>query len=351
MAAPGAGGSKGLGRLRRWLTALAAWALMLIVSSLVVYLALVTHQPRRVPLRAVAALPPELDARFRCDPVLPLEVTLAGEIRVDGHRVLPGHLEVQRLGVADSHTVKLHLYFADGVAGQAPTILLTPILGGPNRIARTIADDLASHGMHAVIVDRRRDATGPAKTLEALEANMRDMLADRRRVIDWLLTRPEVDPQRLGAYGVSLGGITTVMLAAVEPRLRASVAVMPGGDMAALVARSVESEVRMLAESYGLTQTSSASDLAAFEDLARPILQTCPVALAPYVDPATMVLFTTRRDTSVPSFLQQRLRDALGGPETWSLPTGHYSAIIYLPLIKARARAFLWRRFALAPGA
>lgn len=345
------GEARGRGRLWRWLRALAVWVLVLVVSSLGLYLALVTHQPLQSPVRAAEPLPAEIDARFRCDPEIPLDVEVGDAIRVDGHRVLPGQLEVRRLGVESSHTVKIHLYLADGVEGQAPTIVLTPILGGPNRIARVIADDLASHGMHAVIVDRRADVTGPAETLEALEAEMRDMLADRRRVIDWLLTRPEVDPQRLGAYGVSLGGITTVMLAAVEPRLRASVAVMAGGDLAALVARSAESDVRMLVESYGITQTSSDTELAAFEALARPILQTCPVALAPYVDPATMVLFTTRRDTSVPSFLQQRLRDALGGPKAWSLPTGHYSAIIYLPLIKARARAFLWRRFALAPGA
>ena len=47
----------------------------------------------------------------------------------------------------------------------------------------------------------------------------------------------------------------------------------------------------------------------------------------------------------MPTFLQERLREALGNPETYSLPTGHYSAILYLPFIQDRGREFLRRRF------
>ena len=46
---------------------------------------------------------------------------------------------------------------------------------------------------------------------------------DAIRAIDYLATRPEVDPERLGVMGISGGGATSFFTAALEPRLRAAV--------------------------------------------------------------------------------------------------------------------------------
>lgn len=45
------------------------------------------------------------------------------------------------------------------------------------------------------------------------------------RVTDYLLSRPEVDPQRVGCLGLSLGAVRTIFLGALHPAVRASVAV------------------------------------------------------------------------------------------------------------------------------
>lgn len=45
---------------------------------------------------------------------------------------------------------------------------------------------------------------------------------DVRRVIDYLETRPEVDPGRIGMMGLSYGGTMTTFTAAVEPRIKAA---------------------------------------------------------------------------------------------------------------------------------
>jgi dienelactone hydrolase len=44
-------------------------------------------------------------------------------------------------------------------------------------------------------------------------------------VLDWLLTRPEVDPGRIGLLGLSMGGLLAPRAAAFEHRLAACVAV------------------------------------------------------------------------------------------------------------------------------
>lgn len=48
---------------------------------------------------------------------------------------------------------------------------------------------------------------------------------DDQRVTDYLLTRPEVDPERVGCCGLSLGSVRSIFLGAIHPRVRASVAV------------------------------------------------------------------------------------------------------------------------------
>lgn len=45
---------------------------------------------------------------------------------------------------------------------------------------------------------------------------------DDMRTVDYLATRPEVDPQRIGCVGVSLGGWRTLMLAGMDERIAAA---------------------------------------------------------------------------------------------------------------------------------
>ena len=48
---------------------------------------------------------------------------------------------------------------------------------------------------------------------------------DDQRVTDYFLTRPEVDPERVGCMGLSLGSVRSVYLGAIHPKVRASVPV------------------------------------------------------------------------------------------------------------------------------
>lgn len=45
---------------------------------------------------------------------------------------------------------------------------------------------------------------------------------DDIRTVDYLVTRPEVDPQRIGCQGISMGGYRTIYLAGLDDRIRAA---------------------------------------------------------------------------------------------------------------------------------
>ncbi len=54
------------------------------------------------------------------------------------------------------------------------------------------------------------------------ESVARYFIWDAMRAIDYLETRPEVDPQRIGAAGCSGGGCLTTYIAALDPRIKAA---------------------------------------------------------------------------------------------------------------------------------
>ena len=51
------------------------------------------------------------------------------------------------------------------------------------------------------------------------------MFWDDIRTVDYLVTRPEVDPERIGCVGLSVGGLRSAHLAALDDRIKAAVVV------------------------------------------------------------------------------------------------------------------------------
>ena len=133
---------------------------------------------------------------------------------------------------------------------------------------RYLAEEFARHGYAVIVIDAHhfgdrapRGLNGipasydpfdlPVREYVALDSLVREQLYlgvrqlnwagttwmglsywDDSRCVDYLLSRPEVDPERIGCTGLSGGGWRTNLLAALDPRIRASVSVgwMTTGD-------------------------------------------------------------------------------------------------------------------------
>jgi dienelactone hydrolase len=89
------------------------------------------------------------------------------------------------------------------------------------------------------------------------------MLQDDVRTLDYLASRPEVDRNRLGCVGLSVGGYRSFMLAALDPRIKAAVDVGWMTSFGAQIKRHVIHTVGLTFHIPGLYSHLDLPDLAA----------------------------------------------------------------------------------------
>lgn len=83
-----------------------------------------------------------------------------------------------------------------------------------------LALDARYHGERVAESDYRSPGLGGGSFQELFLATV----VDYRRALDYLATRPEVDTTRIGALGLSMGGMMSFALASLDPRVRVVVA-------------------------------------------------------------------------------------------------------------------------------
>jgi esterase FrsA len=84
------------------------------------------------------------------------------------------------------------------------------------------AEGALAEGMAALVVDA--PGTGQTTFPHAPES-----VVAWQAALDALAARPEIDGERIGAFGVSRGGLWVMRLAAHDPRVKALISVAPGG--------------------------------------------------------------------------------------------------------------------------
>lgn len=129
--------------------------------------------------------------------------------------------------------------------GLYPLIVFSHHSGGHRRAASFLCTHLSSHGYVVAAMDHseviapelaRRAAETPDEKAARFEAVIANRVPDVRFLLDHLLTGAgwdagvEVDPALIGIVGHSLGGWTALSAADADSRIRAVVALAPGGS-------------------------------------------------------------------------------------------------------------------------
>ena len=226
---------------------------------------------------------------------------------------------------------------------RRPAILLNPILGGDYPLERGICRFLASHGFHVALVHRKTLKIAPEHSVDHLELLLRQGVVRIRQIVDWMAVNERVDAARMGSFGISMGGIASVMTAAVEPRLRVHAVALAGGSIPDIL---VASHDKLLAKPRARYLARNHMDLATLERLMRQSVKTDPILLAPYVDSSRLLMFIALADRTIGAANALRLWRALGRPTVVFLPLGHYTAYFSLPYLKYASLRFFKERLA-----
>jgi len=198
----------------------------------------------RAPLLLILAV---LSATAGADPAP--DAVRADFLRLIGRPRVPLAPEVSP-PTADGTLLRLDFSFETEAGQRVPGILVEPAApagrraavialhgtGGSKENELPLLRELAQSGFVAVAIDGRyHGARAPGGKADYADAILRayrtgqehplffDSVWDVMRLVDWLQTRSDVDPSRLGLIGISKGGIETYLTAAVDPRIAVAV--------------------------------------------------------------------------------------------------------------------------------
>lgn len=123
-------------------------------------------------------------------------------------------------------TIRADLYKPDGADGPLPVVVMA---GGWCYVKELRQPDYAkafvAAGMAALIFDYRGLGASDGALRQHLDPW--DQIEDYKSAISYVETRSDLDAERIGAWGISYSGGHALILAAIEPRIRAAVSNVP----------------------------------------------------------------------------------------------------------------------------
>lgn len=210
--------------------------------------------------------------------------------------------------------------------GPFPAFVLLHWTAGNFGALETFCARLADNDVAAVMVwmpyygkrrsgPRRMLSTDLAETMEGCA----QASADARRAGHWLHGRAEVNPDRVGILGVSLGAFIAASTAGVDDQFDLVAPVIGGGDLAGVLMHDSK-EVRQAREELlrrGIT----------IEALRKELRPMDPVTWAARVPKERVLMVNMKEDEVVPRACTEALWKAYGEPPIRWYPGGHYHVV------------------------
>ncbi|MGQ9656834.1 MAG: alpha/beta hydrolase family protein [Fimbriimonadales bacterium] len=188
------------------------------------------------------------DLIFGYDKTLPLSPQETSGEETAEYRVI----KVTYRSVHDQRVPALLILPKHSSEERLPCVILMHGLGSDKRMFQMLWGPLTRAGFALFAIDAQyhgeRKPSDDIPFFGMYPYRARDALIqtviDLRRGVDYLQTREEIDPDRIGYIGASMGGILGSMFAGVDERVKAPVLLVAGGDWKILMERSALSAWR-----------------------------------------------------------------------------------------------------------
>ncbi len=251
--------------------------------------------------------------------------------------------------VEQNNTVPADYYLPEGIDPDAPprpAVICMHILDGDFELVRIICSSLARRGIPAIMFKlpyygERAIPGGPeamARQPELFALAIDQALMDVRRTVDFLASRPEVNGERVGITGISLGGIVAGAAAGADVRIHRAALMLAGGDLMTIInhARETRTLKEMIARLPGDQRA----------EIEQSIGRVDPLHFAPELrkraQRGQVIMINAAEDEVIPPDCTKKLAQALGMSDqvTWFPGLGHYTAMAELPRALAMTGEF-----------
>ena len=312
---------------RRYLLCSAIACLLLL--SCITYEAPNTDPPRNEPISVLSR-----DFDYAPDPIPPQVGTPKSEGRYTITEIA-FHAEGQRAHPDPKNPFIRTKFYRPNGPGPWPAVVILPITRG-DYPTKAIAAYLADRGIASLLFLSRSTFTGNAeKDFATLAAQIHDYVVEIRQALDWLTQQSSIDSSRIGLVGMSLGAIAGSLAVGVDPRIRSEVLLLSGGDLPGILFSTrersfVKMRNRLMAERK---LNAEALKLEAAKTLARVE----PLDYAKRLPASRILMINAYFDKTIPGSYTLALWEKIGKPHLILVPTGHYTAILFLWYAEAMA--------------
>ncbi len=225
--------------------------------------------------------------------------------------------------------------------GEVPCVIFLHGYGGRKEDVLEAAEMIAKEGYAIMAIDAEYHGERREEGKELYSPNISDSVRgivqtviDLRRAIDYVETRPEIDKDKIGYAGGSMGGILGAIFIGVEPRVKAAALIVAGGNMSLMIRESQHPTmpaIREFLQREGLSH----------EELQSLLDPVDPVNFISRFSPRPVVFHLGKHDTIVPAEAGRQLYEKAGQPkEIYWYDTGHD---VPLDLVLVRVLDFMDR--------
>ena len=259
-----------------------------------------------------------LQDHYKYDASKPLDVHVE-----DSQMGMGGRTETATIVGSRGDAVPLYLIIPTSASAdnKVPGIVLLHGLGGKIEEMQIVGQYLALSGFAVVIPEivghgQRADAGKPIfdGDVAKMQNSFYETVGDVQRAIDYMSGNPNVDKNRIGLVGMSLGSILGSITQAVDPRIKTSVLLVGGGDWKSILATSQLPQVVEMKKKLDATP-GAMKELETID----------PVSFAGHIAPRSVLMINGKKDNVIPEAAAKALFASLRGKhnkQIW-LPGGH----------------------------
>ncbi len=220
-----------------------------------------------------------------------------------------------------------------------PCIVFLHGYGGRKEDVLPLADLFSTEGYAFLSIDApfHGERVEPGRVLyspniEELKSNVIQTIFDLRRGVDFLEQRGEIHADRIGYAGGSMGGIIGALFISVEPRIKAAVIVVGGGNLPLMIRESRHYSAPPIREELRRRRLS-------YDELSEVLAPIDPMNFIHLFAPKPIQFHCGKYDDIVPAETQRLLAEKAGEPkEVYWYESGH--GIPLEPMLKRVLKFF-----------